>query len=362
MPEPDPAAHALTAPLHIAVDAHDLVRDERGIGTYARALLTRFAQRTDVRLTLLVRDWLPQRRAAALRGALGAGANANALRVANRVPSDADVVWHPWNGTFFRTARAAVATIHDVIPFALPAADAARRTSQQAPIRRTAATARAILCDSAFTAADVERYLGVRPERLHIVALGVDPAFSPGDPGRLPPAVRGRPYVLYVGAHDPHKNVLTLARAHRLAFPSGDVGLVFTRPNPQVADAVVCERAPLATLIALYRAAAIVAVPSLYEGFGLPVVEAMGCGAPVLAARATALPEAGGDVAAYVDEPREVGAWQRALADLMADPNRRAAMSAAGPERAARFTWDDCAARTLAVLCAAAGRPAAAAT
>jgi glycosyltransferase involved in cell wall biosynthesis len=359
VPERDAAADALTAPLHIAVDAHDLVRDERGIGTYARALLTRFAQRTDLRLTLLVRDWLPARRAAALRSAVGAGADA--IRVANRVP-DADVVWHPWNGTFFTSARPAVATIHDVIPFALPAADAARRASQQAPIRTTAATARAIVCDSAFTAADIERYLGVAPERLHVVALGVDPAFSPGDPGVLPPALRGRPYVLYVGAHDPQKNVTTLARAHRMAFPRGEVALVFTRPNPLIPDAIVCERAPLATLIALYRGATVVAVPSIYEGFGLPVIEAMACGAPVLAARASSLPEVGGDVAAYVDEPRDAQAWQRALADLMADANRRAAMSAAGPAHAARFNWDVCATRTLAVLRAAAAGPAPART
>jgi glycosyltransferase involved in cell wall biosynthesis len=346
--EPDTAAHPLNRPLCVAVDARDLVADRRGIGVYVRALLTRFARRDDVALTLLVRDW-PARIAPKLRLALAAPPGRR-LRCCTFVPRNTDVVWHPWNGTFFGTLRPAVATIHDLIPFALPAADPALQASQQAPILRTAASAHAIVCDSRFTANDVARYLDVAPHRLHSIALGVDPAFAPGDLGALPAALRGRPYVQYVGAHDPHKNVTTLIAAHRRAFPAGDVALVFTRPNPQAAGAIVCENASLTTLVALYRGAAIVAVPSLYEGFGLPVVEAQACGAPVLAARATALPETGGDAAAYVDEPRDVDLWARTLLRLVDDPAARAAMADAGPRQAALFRWDTCARRTFEVL------------
>jgi glycosyltransferase involved in cell wall biosynthesis len=336
-------------PLRVAVDAHDLVDDRRGIGTYARALLKRFAQRDDIDLTLLVRRPVPALALPALRAAIGAPRSLR-LRCANRVPRDADVVWHPWNGTFLESERPAVATIHDLIPFALPAADAQRRDSQQAPIRRTAASARAIVCDSAFTAGDVARYLDVAPHRLHHVPLGVDPAFSPGDTAALPAVLRDRRYVLHVGAHDAHKNVTTLIEAYRRAFPAGELSLVFTRPNPLAAEAVVCENASLATLVALYRGAEIVAVPSLYEGFGLPVVEAQACGAPVLAARATALPETGGDAAAYVDDPRDIECWRCALRRLADDPAGRAAMAAAGPRRAALFSWETCAERTFDVL------------
>jgi glycosyltransferase involved in cell wall biosynthesis len=244
----------------------------------------------------------------------------------------------------------AVATIHDLIAFARPVADAARRDSQQAPIRRTAATAHAIIGDSAFTVADIRRYLDVDATRLQPIALGVDPVFSPGSLAALPARLRGRRYVLHVGAHDAHKNVATLIAAHRQAFPSGEVALVLTRPNRLAPHALVFADAPIATLIALYRGATLVAVPSLYEGFGLPVLEGMACGAPVLAARATSLPEVGGAAAAYVDEPAEPRAWEHALRELADDEERRLAMIAPGLARAASFRWEDCARATLAVL------------
>ncbi len=340
--------------MRVAVDARDLARDERGVGTYARALLGRYAQRSDLQLTLLVQQWFPRLATTGLRTAIGAGRNVR-IAFANRIPRAADVVWHPWNGTFFAGPARAVATVHDVVPFAFPAVDAARRRSQQDPFRRTAQTARAIICDSRFTAAEVRRYLGVEEPRVHTVELGVDRVFSPGDLAGLPAELRGRPYVLYVGAHDAHKNVTTLVRAHRAAFPHDDVALVFTRPNPLAPQALVFDRIPITTLVALYRAATIVAVPSIYEGFGLPVLEAMASGAPVLASRAAALPEVGGDRIRYVDDPLDVGAWQRALRDLYFDVAARAAMARLGPLRAAEFTWERCAARTLDIIRATAG-------
>lgn len=343
-------------PLQLAVDAHGLARDERGIGTYARALLGRFARRDDVRLTLLVRHWFPRRAEPGLRAAIGID-RATRVRIANRIPRDADVVWHPWNGTFFGGRARALATLHDLVPFALPATDARRRESQQAPFCRTAARARTIVCDSHFTAAEAQRYLGIESTRLHVVPLGVDPVFSPGDLQALPPALRGRRFVLHVGAHDAQKNVMTLVAAHRAAFGGGDVGLVFTRRDALVPEAFVCEHATLATLVALYRAATLVAVPSIYEGFGLPALEAMACGAPVLASRAASLPEVGGDVAAYVDAPRDIDAWRRALRDLVDDVAGRATMARRGPPRAALFTWERCAELTLELLRRTAATP-----
>jgi alpha-1,3-rhamnosyl/mannosyltransferase len=331
--------------LHVAVDAHNLARDDRGIGRYARAVLMRALHAPDVRFTFVVRALLPNRRA--VSGALGYAD----VRVANRVPRDADVVWFPWNGTFLATDAPHVATVHDAAPFAFPARDPRVRAREQGPFLATAATARRILVQSQFTAGEVEGRLDVPRDRIVVTPLACDAVFSPGVSDGLPPALRGRRYVLHVGAHDERKNTPTLIAAHARAFPDADVALVFTRRPPQVpATGVVVEARNDDELVALYRGATLVALPSTYEGFGFPLLEALACGAPALAARAGALPEVGGDACAYVDDAHDVAAWTAALRRLFADDAQRARLAAAGPSRAATFSWERCTEQTLAVL------------
>lgn len=331
--------------VHVAVDAHNLVRDDRGIGRYARAVLSRAVRDPRFRFTLVVRQLFPNRGAVAR--ALG-GAD---VTVARRVPHGADVVWFPWNGTFLRTDVPSVATVHDAAPFAFPARDARIRATEQNPFLRTAASARRILVQSRFTAEEVERWLGVDQAHIVVTPLGIDPAFAPRGEGTLPEALRGRRYVLHVGAHDERKNTSVLVDAFARAFPDGEAVLAFTRKPPALPPrAVVIEARDDATLAALYRGAALVALPSTYEGFGFPLLEAMACGAPVLAAHAGALPEVGGDAAAWVREPRDVEAWAHRLRELLADDGARATLAERGPARAAGFSWERCTAQTLAVL------------
>jgi alpha-1,3-rhamnosyl/mannosyltransferase len=331
--------------VHVAVDAHNLARDDRGIGRYARAVLSRALRADGFRWTFVVRDLFPKR--ARVAAALGA----DGVVVARRVPRDADVAWFPWNGIFLRTEVPAVATVHDAAPFAFPAAGARKRAAEQGPFLATAGTARRILVQSRFTADEVEHRLGVAPERIVVTPLAVDAAFAPGPPDGLPAALRERRYVLHIGAHDERKNTGTLTAAFARAFPDGEVALAFTRRPPSLPRGGVVVDAPDDhTLAALYRGAALVALPSTYEGFGFPLLEAMACGAPVLAARAGALPEVGGDAAAWVDEAHDVDAWANALRALLADDAARAALAARGPARAATFSWDRCTAQTLAVL------------
>jgi glycosyltransferase involved in cell wall biosynthesis len=330
--------------VHVAVDAHNLTRDERGIGRYARAVLSRALHDPAFRWTFVVRDLFPQRRAVAR--ALGQAA----VTIARRIPRDADVAWFPWNGMFVRTDVPAVATVHDAAPFAFPARDPRRRATEQNPFLATANTARRILVQSQFTASEVERRLGVDAARIVVTPLGVDAAFTPGPAGPPPPALRGR-YVLHVGAHDERKNTRTLIDAFERAFPDGDVTLAFTRRPPALPRGGVVVDAPDdAALVALYRGAALVAVPSTYEGFGFPLLEAMACGTATLAARAGSLPEVGGDAAAWVDDPHDAGAWAAALRALLADDASRSALAARGPARAAAFSWERCTALTLRVL------------
>jgi glycosyltransferase involved in cell wall biosynthesis len=331
--------------VHVAVDAHNLARDDRGIGRYARAVLSRALADERFRWTFVVRDLLPKR--AAVARALGAAS----VNVARRVPRDAAVVWFPWNGTFLRTDVPSVATVHDAAPFAFPAADPRTRAREQNPFLTTANTARRILVQSEFTASEVEGRLGVDAARVVVTPLAADPAFAPGPPGPLPAELRGRRYVLHVGAHDERKNSATLIEAFARAFPDGDVALAFTRTPPSLPrGGVVVDAQDDGALTALYRGASLVAVPSTYEGFGFPLLEALACGAPALAARAGALPEVGGDAAAWIDDALDAGAWAAALRALLDDDAGRAQFAARGPARAATFSWERCTAQTLAVL------------
>jgi glycosyltransferase involved in cell wall biosynthesis len=277
------------------------------------------------------------------------GAN---VTVKSRVPRDADVVWFPWNGTFLGCDAPSVATVHDATPFAYPAATARARAAEQGPFLRTAATAQRILVQSRFTASEVERWLGVPSEKIVVTPLAADlRVFRPGVPESLPADIGREPYILYVGAHDERKNTATLIEAYARAFPSGTPRLVFTRRPPELpVGGVVTGDCSDAELVSLYRGALFVVAPSPYEGFGLPVLEAMACGAPVLAAHGGALAEIGGDAMSWVEEPMRVDAWVEALRSLAADAETRERLSRAGPPHAATFSWARCAEQTLAVL------------
>jgi glycosyltransferase involved in cell wall biosynthesis len=313
--------------LQVAVDARDLAHDWRGIARYVRAIVTRFARRTDVAVTLVERGLFGQ-----------------------RAPRRADVVWHPWNGTFFDARVPAVVTFHDAVPFRFPADDPRKRRNEQEPWLRSAASASAFIANSHFTVTEVERFLGVTAARQTVTYLAVEPdVFAPrGDLEVLPD---GRPYILFAGAAEPRKNLATLLAAHALAFPDNAVALVVAgaAPPPGARAHVLGAIAP-AELARWYRGARVVAVPSSYEGFGFPLLEAMACGTPAIASRATSLVEVGGDGCVWIEDPFDVAAWAAALQKAAADVWLRPQLRAAGIAQAARFSWDRCAEETLTVL------------
>jgi glycosyltransferase involved in cell wall biosynthesis len=326
--------------MHVAVDARFAVLDERGIGRYTRALIAHLLDLPGMRMTFVKPGLFAPH--AKIARALGVPRR----DVRSRVPADADVLWSPSNGTALATDAACVTTVHDVVPFAFPSADARIREREQAPLRQTAERCRRILADSAFAAGDIAERLGVPRERIDVAPLGVAaPFIRRGERFALPD---GRPYLLHVGAHDERKNVGTLIAAWQRAFTPAQMALAFTRaPAVVPAGAVVLQLPADADLAAAYRGASAVAVPSLDEGFGLPLLEALACGAPAIASRVAALPEVGGDAVAWIHDPRNVDVWTAALLALVHDPGAARSFAERGPAQAAHFTWERCAQLTL---------------
>ena len=330
--------------MHLAVDARVVAQDARGIGRYERAILRRLLARTDVEITLLLPELVPWLRRPALAAALGS----SRFRLRSRVPNDADLVWHPANGMFFESSVPNVATIHDAVPFRYPSADERKRNADQQPFLRSAAAARRIVAVSHFGASEIEAVFDVDPARIEVIYHGVDPVFSPGAPEALPAGLRTGAYFLFVGSTDePRKNFAMLYDAYRRAFPSDGPPIVVVGARAQQAEGVVAvgefaddrRFAQNHGLRDLYRGAIALAIPSYHETFGMPLIEAMACGTPVIACDATCLPEIGGDAASYLPAT-DHDAWARELRRFAGDGTLRETFRTRGLERAAQFRWE----------------------
>ena len=237
--------------------------------------------------------------------------------------------------------------------------------------RRSVQRAARVIAVSESTRQDVLQWLGLPPERVVTVHNGVEARFRPLPQDRVAAWRRehGLPerFVLYLGTLQPRKNLELLVRAfarwREQAPPAArDVKLVLAGARGWYYDYLfaLVERlglrehvlfpgyVPADALPYWYNAATLFAYPSVYEGFGLPVLEAMACGTPVLAARASSLPEVVGD-AGLLLPPKDVAAWADALGQLLDDPDRRHHLSQTAQERARAFSWERTARQTLAV-------------
>ena len=214
--------------------------------------------------------------------------------------------------------------IHDLIPLHFPDLVHPRTRRQNlAKYRQAARTCDLIVVNSEYTANDVADHLRIARERIVVAYPGVDERFTPEGPRHD----AGDPYVLMLSPEEPRKNFSRLADA---------VDLVRTR-RPELKlvapDWVEDEELP-----ALYRGAAVFAYPSLFEGFGIPILEAMACGAPVVASSHPSLDEACGDAAMRAD-PLSREALAAAIEGALVE---REALRARGLEHARRFTWRRC--------------------
>lgn len=218
-------------------------------------------------------------------------------------------------------------------------------------LKRACHRAACILTISEFTRTQIVEWAAVPPEKVFNVQCGVDPAYHPqGDSYAL-----AFPYVLSVSNRKRHKNEFRVVEAFAKAGVGADMRLVITGdPTTELADCIERNHVtsqvhftglvPEEKLPSLYRGAEALIFPSLYEGFGLPLLEAMACGTPVVTADTTALPEVAGGAALLVD-PTSVEHIAEAMKRIVSDTFLRQQLREKGLARAAQFSWDSTAAR-----------------
>jgi glycosyltransferase involved in cell wall biosynthesis len=258
--------------------------------------------------------------------------------------------------------RRQVVTIHDASVFAAPEAySVGFRLWYRFLLSRLAHRATRVLTVSEFSRAELSRYCGVEPALLQVIHHGGDHLASvvPDRSILTRHGLEGKPYVLAVSSRARHKNFGALLRAVRhvheampdvrIVIVGGSFPRVFGAGELEAVDGVYTGYVSDAELKALYMDARCFAFPSLYEGFGLPPLEAMACGCPVVAARAASLPEVCGDAAAYFD-PRDPGALAGAILGVLGSRSLELDLRARGLARAATFTWLSCARRTFGAL------------
>jgi glycosyltransferase involved in cell wall biosynthesis len=260
-----------------------------------------------------------------------------------------------------------VLTIHDMTLWLLPQLHSTRRVLSMRPLIPLAARrAAAIIANSEQTKRDLVRILGLPEHRVHVTYLAPAEHFRPV-PRREAIAklrqLREVPehFVLHVGTIEPRKNLVRLVEAFALLQRHGgpSCSLLFAGHRGWKDEAVFAavERlglgdrvrflghVPAEELVALYNLADVLVVPSLYEGFGLPVIEAMACGTPVVTSPGGALAEVAGDAAELID-PYDVESIAAALRRTLQAPDLRRELGDRGRERAAHFTWSTTAAQT----------------
>jgi glycosyltransferase involved in cell wall biosynthesis len=279
-----------------------------------------------------------------------------------------DLIYFPATYSFFPVWNAGklVVTMHDTLPLSHPELIFPRLSGRIAwRVKESVAAHRAdrIVTVSQTSRRDIETWLGRPDPRIRVITEGPDPVFGPRADDRETAAVLRRHglgpderFLLYVGGLSPHKNLLRLVAAFarfagadvRLVL-TGDVQDVFHTHVPEIRAAIERHQlgprvlltgfVPDEELVHLYNRAYALVQPSLLEGFGLPAVEAMACGTPVIASRAGSLPEVIGEAGCYFD-PTDVDSIARAIGGLLAEPGRRDVLAHRALERSKHFTWE----------------------
>lgn len=366
----------MSEPSRIGVNLLWLVPGEvGGSEEYTVRLLESLAERlpTDLEVTLFVNGAMQAGHPALVGAYRTVVAPVSGRRRPARVVADS--TWLAWQTAHRRldamhhaggtipmiTGAPAIVTLHDLQPLSHPERFSWRkRTYLRAVVPRSLRRARLVVTLGEFAGLDAVARCGVDPARLRRVPCGVDavgPGPSADQTGRVLSrhGLVGHRFVLYPAITYPHKNHETLVRAFaRLVSDRPDLLLVLTGgagPTEGLLAAAIGAygledrvrrpgRVPFDALDVLYREASVLAFPSTYEGFGLPVLEAMAHGLPVVASTAGGLPDVTRDAAVLVP-PLDAAAWASAIAAVLDDPGRASELAVAGRRRAGEFRWAD---------------------
>lgn len=350
----------------ITIDATSALLRSAGVKGYTyhwlRALRQQAGPGVEVRAFPLLKDWaildhehsaLPLAPTIARLAALHA-ANVLGSSVLDLVLHGTDV-FHAGNLVRRAPAKARLtATIHDLTSWIMPEVHTsstlrADRTFEERILKR----ADGLIAVSENTRQDAIRLLGIKPERIRTIHSGVPEQYFDAKP-----SARSKPYALFVGTVEPRKNLDTLLDAWRSLRPDlrEHFDLVIAGPqgwNSAGTMARIRQEAtylgyvPEAEMPGLVAGASLFVYPSLYEGFGFPLVQAMAANVAVIVSRTSCLPEIGGEAAVYVD-PRSASEMAARLTKLLESPEERVQLAQLGRARAERYRWERCAEESLA--------------
>jgi glycosyltransferase involved in cell wall biosynthesis len=369
--------------MKIGIDVSFLARDRSGMGRVTRNIIDKFLELFDHEFFfVLVKHKTDEK---AIRQ-LFPGNVPECVHYTDSTVKNLEVIWFPWNRIDFLPACRRVATIHDVAPYRF---SNSRRGSEayndRKRIKHASEASDSIITPSEFSKSEICTFLEVAPEKIEVIPHGVEDSFALLEIDRdktaqlLDTFSKGLPYILFVGNVEKRKNVEVLLEAfgkakkeytfpHKLVI-AGKVPRVVAHGDGTSRWSQVLSRIGIAKnvwknhlvalaeklaikddviwlgeiddekLVYLYNLAKLFVFPSFYEGFGLPLLEAMACGVPCIASDVPALAEVGGDAVVYFD-PRNAGELSQKLWEAISDSELSAKLRKAGIERAHQFRWE----------------------